>query len=95
MFQTSHPDDHPLRFQSDLLARDDNSPAFLILTETTAVRMDFSHSGWSDIFFLGMDFPRVQKSSMPRSISELLDEILNHDLRLNVICEWSIDPYYV
>ncbi len=28
-----------------------------LLRETTAVRMDFSHSAWSDIFFLGMDFP--------------------------------------
>ena len=61
MFRTGHPDDHPLRFRSDLLARDDNSPAFPILTETTAVRMDFSHSGWSDIFFLGMDFPAGAK----------------------------------
>ncbi|MDI6786497.1 MAG: UTP--glucose-1-phosphate uridylyltransferase [bacterium] len=28
-----------------------------ILFECNAVRMDPSHSGWSDIFFLGMDFP--------------------------------------
>ncbi|MFM7924873.1 MAG: UTP--glucose-1-phosphate uridylyltransferase, partial [Planctomycetaceae bacterium] len=28
-----------------------------VLRERTSVRMDFSHSGWSDIFFLGMDFP--------------------------------------
>jgi len=28
-----------------------------ILREATPVRMDLSHSGWSDIFFLGMDFP--------------------------------------
>ncbi len=30
---------------------------FPILAERTPVRMDLSHSGWSDIFFLGMDFP--------------------------------------
>ncbi|MGC4051395.1 MAG: hypothetical protein QM757_18710 [Paludibaculum sp.] len=30
---------------------------FPILREATPVRMDLSHSGWSDIFFLGMDFP--------------------------------------
>ncbi len=30
---------------------------FPILRETTPVRMDLTHSGWSDIFFLGMDFP--------------------------------------
>jgi hypothetical protein len=28
-----------------------------VLAEATPVRMDLSHSGWSDIFFLGMDFP--------------------------------------
>src|SRR5260221_2234152 len=28
-----------------------------ILCERTPVRMDLTHSGWSDIFFLGMDFP--------------------------------------
>lgn len=61
MFRTGHPDDHPLRFRLDLLARDEKSPAFPILSETTAVRMDFSHSGWSDIFFLGMDFPAGAK----------------------------------
>jgi hypothetical protein len=27
------------------------------MTERTPVRMDLSHSGWSDIFFLGMDYP--------------------------------------
>ena len=31
--------------------------AFPILRERTPVRMDLSHSAWSDIFFLGMDFP--------------------------------------
>ena len=30
---------------------------FPILVERTPVRLDLSHSGWSDIFFLGMDFP--------------------------------------
>jgi hypothetical protein len=30
---------------------------FPILRERTPVRMDLSHSGWSDIFFLGMDYP--------------------------------------
>ncbi|MFN9719232.1 MAG: UTP--glucose-1-phosphate uridylyltransferase, partial [Planctomycetota bacterium] len=31
--------------------------SYPILRERTAVRMDFTHSAWSDIFFLGMDFP--------------------------------------
>jgi galactokinase/mevalonate kinase-like predicted kinase len=57
MFRTGHPEDHPLRFRPELLHRTEDSPQFPILSETTAVRMDFSHSGWSDIFFLGMDYP--------------------------------------
>lgn len=56
MFRIGHPDDHPLRMCSELTRRQD-SGAFPILKEETSVRMDFSHSGWSDIFFLGMDYP--------------------------------------
>ena len=54
MFRAGHPDDYPLRLRPELLQGD---PAFPILRETTPVRMDLTHSGWSDIFFLGMDFP--------------------------------------
>ncbi|MBS1859597.1 MAG: UTP--glucose-1-phosphate uridylyltransferase, partial [Acidobacteria bacterium] len=54
MFRTGHPADYPLRLRPELLAGD---PAFPVLRETTPVRMDLTHSGWSDIFFLGMDFP--------------------------------------
>jgi hypothetical protein len=56
MFRTGHPADHPLRLRPELLQR---SPEGLhpILAEETPVRMDLSHSAWSDIFFLGMDFP--------------------------------------
>ena len=57
MFRTGHPNDHPIRFRNELLTRSEESVAFPILKETTAVRMDFTHSGWSDIFFLGMDYP--------------------------------------
>lgn len=56
MFRVGHPADYPLRIQRALLHRD-GSGAFPILREQTPVRMDLSHSGWSDIFFLGMDFP--------------------------------------
>jgi len=35
---------------------DEDAP-YPILSERTPVRMDLTHSGWSDIFFLGMDFP--------------------------------------
>ncbi len=55
MFRTGHPSDHPLRIVAPMLRKiGGRSP---ILHERTPVRMDLSHSGWSDIFFLGMDFP--------------------------------------
>ena len=55
MFRIGHPDDCPLHIRPELL-----TPAaglFPVLREATPVRMDLTHSGWSDIFFLGMDFP--------------------------------------
>ncbi|MDZ4720842.1 MAG: hypothetical protein SH847_20485, partial [Roseiflexaceae bacterium] len=52
MFRVGHPSDHPLRVRPDLLRE-----PFPVLRESTPVRMDLSHSAWSDIFFLGMDFP--------------------------------------
>ena len=56
MFRMGHPLDHPLRIRPELrqCGQDGTYP---ILREHTPVRMDLSHSGWSDIFFLGMDFP--------------------------------------
>ncbi|MCA9179570.1 MAG: UTP--glucose-1-phosphate uridylyltransferase [Planctomycetales bacterium] len=60
MFRTGHPADHPLRIRGELLERDEHGLA-PTMVERTAVRMDFSHSGWSDIFFLGMDFPAGAK----------------------------------
>jgi UTP--glucose-1-phosphate uridylyltransferase len=56
MFRTTHPADHPLRLRPELLRRSSNG-AFPVLRERTPVRMDVSHSCWSDIFFLGMDYP--------------------------------------
>ena len=61
MFRVGHPADHALRIRPELLARDGGSPGqetvFPVLRESTPVRMDLSHAGWSDIFFLGMDCP--------------------------------------
>ncbi|MHB9080997.1 MAG: UTP--glucose-1-phosphate uridylyltransferase [Pirellulaceae bacterium] len=57
MFRVGHPGDHPLRIRSELLHRTEAAGLYPCLHEQTAVRMDLSHSGWSDIFFLGMDFP--------------------------------------
>ncbi len=56
MFRMGHPADHPLRFRKELLDHSGNG-TYPILKETTPVRMDLTHSAWSDIFFLGMDFP--------------------------------------
>jgi hypothetical protein len=57
MFRTGHPADDPLRLRPELTSPDPATGLFPLLREATPVRMDFSHSGWSDIFFLGMDFP--------------------------------------
>ena len=57
MFRAAFPEDAPLRIRPELLKRETSDHLFPILYEATPVRMDLSHSGWSDIFFLGMDFP--------------------------------------
>jgi|HubBroStandDraft_1064217.scaffolds.fasta_scaffold01080_5 hypothetical protein len=69
MFRTGHPADYPLRLRPELLEQ--TGGLFPILRETTPVRMDLTHSGWSDIFFLGMDFPegaRVLNVSIDLSV---------------------------
>ncbi len=60
MFRIGHPSDHPLRIKKELY-RTDRAELYPLLHETTPVRMDISHSGWSDIFFLGMDYPEGAK----------------------------------
>ena len=57
IFRMGHPLDHPLRFRPEMLQRDTETGLYPLLVERTPVRMDLSHSGWSDIFFLGMDYP--------------------------------------
>ena len=57
MFRVGHTDDHPVRIRPEMLQREPGSVHYPILSEATPVRIDLSHSGWSDIFFLGMDFP--------------------------------------
>ncbi len=66
MFRLGHPQDQPLRVRRELLAGGGGAagagPAGAetshpLLRERTPVRMDLTHCGWSDIFFLGMDFP--------------------------------------
>lgn len=65
MFRTGHPADLPLRLRPELLKTGTGVCGFPVLRERTAVRMDFSHSGWSDIFFWGWTFRKVPASSMP------------------------------
>jgi hypothetical protein len=55
MFRVGTAGEHPLRVVPALLRRHDGH--FSILVERTPVRLDLSHSAWSDIFFLGMDYP--------------------------------------
>ncbi len=57
MFRVGQPDEHPLRLHPRLLERAGGDGPFPILVERTPVRLDLSHSAWSDIFFLGMDYP--------------------------------------
>src|SRR6185436_17438404 len=61
MFRMGHPADHPLRIRPDLLRRNEEDGTYPILRESTPVRMDLTHCGWSDIFFLGMDYPEGAK----------------------------------
>jgi len=60
MFRTGHPLDYGLGLRRELhpAGGDEAAP---ILYEETPVRLDLSHSGWSDIFFLGMDYPEGAK----------------------------------
>jgi hypothetical protein len=70
MFRTGHTLDYPLRLRRELLVRDENG-RFPLLVERTPVRLDLTHTGWSDIFFLSMDFPegaRVLNISVDLSV---------------------------
>ncbi len=55
MFEIHDAEAQPLRAAAELAPRADAPGPWL--TEHTAVRLDLSHSAWSDIFFLGMDYP--------------------------------------
>ncbi|MEM7305367.1 MAG: UTP--glucose-1-phosphate uridylyltransferase [Planctomycetota bacterium] len=76
MFELKHAGEHPLRVVPELLATND-AGLTPVLRESTPVRMDLTHSGWSDIFFLGMDFPEAAK-------------VLNVSIDLGVV---GRDPY--
>ncbi|TWU01461.1 UTP--glucose-1-phosphate uridylyltransferase [Neorhodopirellula pilleata] len=78
MFRLGHVAEHPLRLRRELLDGDASRLRYPVLRETTAVRMDVSHSAWSDIFFLGMDFPqgaRVVNVSVDLAVRGRDDEV--------------------
>jgi len=60
MFELQRAGDTRLRLRPELL-RDDARAGLPLLRESTPVRMDLTHSAWSDIFFLGMDHPEGAK----------------------------------
>ena len=57
MFRMGHPTDQPLRVRPELIPQSAQTVSLPMLVERTAVRMDLTHCAWSDIFFLGMDYP--------------------------------------
>ncbi|HVM51051.1 MAG TPA: UTP--glucose-1-phosphate uridylyltransferase [Candidatus Acidoferrum sp.] len=61
MFRMGHPSDQPLRIRPELARPSPADGTYPILRECTPVRMDLTHCGWSDIFFLGMDYPEGAK----------------------------------
>src|SRR5437870_4948522 len=61
MFRMGHAADQPLRVRPELLRIKPEDGTYPVLRECTPVRMDLTHCGWSDIFFLGMDFPEGAK----------------------------------
>ena len=79
MSRIGHPDDYPLTLRRTLLQKSESNGLYPILREATPVRMDLTHSAWSDIFFLGMDFPEGAK-------------VLNISIDLSVHAAGSGDP---
>lgn len=78
MFRVGHPDEHPLKIHPELLKRSSDTYLYPLLCEKTPVRMDLTHSCWSDIFFLGMDYPegaRVLNVSVDLGVFERDTEI--------------------
>ena len=61
IFRMGHSMDHPLRIRKELTQKGGSQNVYPVLREQTAVRMDLTHCAWSDIFFLGMDFPEAAR----------------------------------
>ncbi|MFH1998361.1 MAG: UTP--glucose-1-phosphate uridylyltransferase, partial [Planctomycetota bacterium] len=71
LFEAQNEDDVPFRIREDFAHKDEATGLYPLGFDTSPVRADPCHSGWSDIFFLGMDFPsgaRVINMSVDLSI---------------------------
>ena len=72
-------DEYPFSVPAELIAPDTETGQYPVGVDVSPVRLDPSHSGWSDIFFLGMDFPegaRVVNISVDLSIHGSNDPVL-------------------
>ncbi|MFQ5900120.1 MAG: UTP--glucose-1-phosphate uridylyltransferase [Thermodesulfobacteriota bacterium] len=57
LFNISSLNDYPYSVPTGLTTPDSEEGLYPVGKDVSPVRLDPSHSGWSDIFFLGMDFP--------------------------------------
>ena len=57
LFNTKTLNEYPYSAPAELTTPDPETGIYPVGLDTSPVRIDPSHSGWSDIFFLGMDFP--------------------------------------
>ena len=72
-------EDYPFRAPSGLTTPEPVTGLYPVGVDRSPVRLDPSHSGWSDIFFLGMDFPegaRVINISVDLSVQGSNEPIL-------------------
>ncbi len=57
LFNINSLSDYPCSVPAELTTADAVTGLYPVGLDASPVRLDPSHSGWSDIFFLGMDFP--------------------------------------
>jgi galactokinase/mevalonate kinase-like predicted kinase len=57
IYQLSSLDEYPLKVPEKYLSRDESTGLYPLGCACCPVRIDPCHSGWSDIFFLAMDYP--------------------------------------
>jgi UDP-N-acetylglucosamine pyrophosphorylase len=88
MFRIGHPQDYPLKVRKELLLKDEQSGLYTCLNESTPVRMDITHSGWSDIFFLGMDFPEGAQ------VINISVDLQVHEANKPILPQPPIDTYF-